>query len=68
MRTTLSPANAGDLGHLLPIQTPFPSFLRRQESRCFKIFWTPAFAGVTTWDDRVFLKSPVLPSPPPHMR
>jgi hypothetical protein len=26
----------------------FPSFRRKPESSYFKMFWTPAFAGVTT--------------------
>jgi hypothetical protein len=25
------------------------SFLRKQESSLFKIFWIPAFAGMTKW-------------------
>jgi len=28
---------------------PFLSFPRRRESSLSKVFWTPAFAGVTTW-------------------
>ena len=28
---------------------PFLSFPRRRESSLSKVFWTPAFAGVTAW-------------------
>jgi len=34
--------------------------------RSFNTFWTPAFAGVTTGIGWPFLKSPALPSKPPH--
>jgi hypothetical protein len=27
------------------------SFLRKQESSSFKIFWIPAYAGMTKWGD-----------------
>ena len=40
------------------------SFRRKPESSLFKLFWTPAFAGVTLWANVTFLTSIVLPFDP----
>ena len=37
-----------------------PSFRRKPESRLFRDYWTPAFAGVTTRVDGMLLKTKAL--------
>ncbi len=52
--------NACDLSVLSLVRVLLPSFLRKQESSSSQLFWTPAFAGVTTKPDSFLLNSPVL--------
>ncbi len=52
--------NACDLSRPPTMRKPLSSFRRKTESSLCRIFWTPAFAGVTARADRVFLKSPAL--------
>ncbi len=56
--------NACDLSRPPTMRKPLSSFRRKTESSLFRIFRTPAFAGVTARADRVFLKSPALREAP----
>jgi hypothetical protein len=60
-----SEPKAVDLSRLALMQKLLASFRRKPESRLFRMYWTPAFAGVTTQADGILFKSLLQPTVKP---